>query len=240
MVLMVNAMAEDKPLAFKVIAITEKPADKNKNIKIVVKDLKNGVLVRAVGGWSSSYAKTAQLIKDAMIARGIKVTDDPTTADVGLQFSALAGFNFPDIEAQANTPDAGKIGVTVAAVLSGGIFGMGGLFNSDTDKPRAALFAVTSAEKPKLSSRGALDGENFTQVFPNIEYQANKTGIEVTNAVFAVLIDDVIKNHFAFDTPTATTSGVANPPPGAQSAVPVAIPVASGVPVAANLSDNQH
>src|SRR3989338_7994154 len=84
--LMANAMADDAmPLAFNMIFIKEKQLE-SKDIKIVVKELKNGVFVLAAGGSTGKLPNTTKLIRDMMAAKGIKVADDPAMADVGLQF----------------------------------------------------------------------------------------------------------------------------------------------------------
>jgi hypothetical protein len=108
-----NAMAEDALLQFKVVSVVDKQSDKN--IKIVAKDLKNGVFVLVKSG-STKYPQTTKLIQDLMIAKGIKVTDDPARADVGIQFTNLFGLNFDDVETQTTNVDGRKV---AAAILGG-------------------------------------------------------------------------------------------------------------------------
>ena len=47
----INVMADDKPLQFQLLSATDEVYEK-KDLKIVVKEQKNGVFVLAAGGWS--------------------------------------------------------------------------------------------------------------------------------------------------------------------------------------------
>lgn len=230
LLLVVNAMAADeKPLEFKVISITDNLYEK-KDIKIIVKDQKNGVFVMAAGGWSGQFPNTTKLIRDMMVAKGIKVTEDSATADIGLQFANINGFSLGDIENQASTIDGGKIAAGVGAVLGGGIFGAVGLLSSKADKPVAAMMSAIVAEKPTVTGRNKLDGENKFGLFSTIQYQANKEGADVSTAVFVAYIDDFINKHFVFDTPVVVPASAAASTPVAASAVaPAATLVSSEV-----------
>jgi hypothetical protein len=230
LLLVANAMAADeKPLEFKLNSITDNTPDK-KDIKIIVKDQKNGVFVMAAGGWSGQFPKTSKLIRDMMVAKGIKVTEDPATADVGLQFANITGFSLGDIETQTNTIDGGKIGVGIGAVLGGGIFGAVGLLGSKADKPVSAMMSVISADKPTITGRNKIDGENKFGIFSVIQYQANKEGADVSTAVFVAYVDDFINKHFVFDTSAVVPGSAAVSTPVAASAVaPAATLVSSEV-----------
>jgi hypothetical protein len=211
-VLVANTMAADeKPLEFKVISIADNLYEK-KDIKIIVKDQKNGVFVMAAGGWSGQFPNTTKLIRDMMVAKGIKVTEDPATADIGLQFANINGFSLGDIENQASTIDGGKIAAGVGAVLGGGIFGAVGLLSSKADKPVAAMMSAIAADKPTVTGRNKLDGENKFGLFSTIQYQANKESADVSTAVFVAYIDDFINKHFVFDTVAVVPGSTASTP----------------------------
>lgn len=203
----INAMAEDAPTSYKVMSIKENISD---DPKIVVKDQKNGVFVLAVGGWSGKFPKTNKMIRDMMEARGIKVTDDPSTADIGLQFANLVGFSFDDIEEQKNAVD----GVKVILFLGGGV---SSLFGS-SDK--ATMVSMIFDTPLKITGRNALDGQNRRVTSTIIEYQTNKKGADVTIATFAAYIENFINTRFVFDTPTAPAV-VASSAPAAASSIPV-------------------
>ena len=141
-----------------------------------------------------------------MVAKGIKVTDDPAIADVGLQFSNISGFSLDDVENQSNHIDGGKIAAGVGAVLGGGIFGIAGMLGSSVDKPVVSSFMVVAADKPTITGRNKIDGENKKFVSAILKYQANKTGADVSTAAFVAYVDDFIKKHFVFDTPDSAAS----------------------------------
>lgn len=226
-----NVMAEDKPLSFQVLSISDKLVEENKDIKIIVKDQKGGVFVQVRSGWSSVYPKTAKLIGDMMAAKGIKIATDPQQADVGLQFSPVYGFNMDDVESQADHFNTSKAGAAIGAILGGGIFGVVGMLGSDANKPVARSFMIAAAEKPTLSGRGNVEGENKRFVMPTIKYQASDTGFEASNMVFAAVVEDFINRHFIFDTPIPAAISAS----GAVAAT--SIEAASAVPVAVTASD---
>ena len=237
MFFMTSAMANDKPLEFKIISIT--PLSSDNVIKIVVKDQKNGVFVFAVAGWSGKFPKTSKLIRDMMIAKGIKVTEDPSTADVGLQFSNTYGFSLDDVENQSSSLDGGKLAAGVGAVIGGGIFGLTSLLSSNTDKPITAIFTVISANKPTITSRNKIDGENKFGISDKELYQANKDGPEVSTAAFVSYIDNFINNHFVFDTPPTQPSTTDPAVPKAVSGFSSTTP-SSGTPTATASNAPRH
>lgn len=209
-----NVLADDKPLEFQLLSATDTVQD-NKDIKIVVKEQKNGVFVLAAGGWSGKYPNTTKLVRDMMVAKGIKVADDPANADVGVQFTNIAGFSLDDVETQSNHLDGGKIAGGVGAVLGGGIFGIAGMLSSNADKPAFALFMTIAVDKPSITGRNKIDGENRRVVNSEFKYQANKTGADVSTAAFVAYVDDFIAKHFVLDGPAV-------------------MPVAASAPVAAS------
>jgi hypothetical protein len=233
-----NVLADDKPLEFQLLSAADKVQD-SKDIKIVVKDQKNGVFVLAAGGWSGKYPNTTKLVRDMMVAKGIKVTDDPANADVGLQFTNIAGFSLDDVETQSNHLDGGKIAGGVGAVLGGGIFGLAGMMGSNADKPAFALFMTIAVDKPTITGRNKIDGENRRAVNSELRYQANKTGAEVSTAAFVAYVDDFINKHFVIDGPAVVP--VAGSAPVAVSgvsadALPTAKSTSSAAPAATLVS----
>ncbi len=67
------AHGEDQvPLDFKVISVEDSHWAAT-GVKIDVKDIKKGIFITAVGGWSTTYAKTTELLKEAFKSRGLKV-----------------------------------------------------------------------------------------------------------------------------------------------------------------------
>lgn len=209
-----GAMADDvpEPMSYKVISIEDKASAKE--IKIVVKDLKNGVFILAAGGWSGKYPNTTKLIREMMVAKGIKVTEDAATADIGLQFSNFIGFSLDDVETRSNTIDGGAIALKSVLFLAGGFATLGG------NSSQAVMLAVTADPSVKVTGRNKIDGENIQSVFSTIKYETNKKGAEVSQATFYAYIDDFINKHFVFESP------VESPVMGA-----------SGIPVAAVLSE---
>lgn len=234
--LMANAMADDAmPLAFNVIYIKERPLD-NKDIKIAVKEQKNGVFVLAASGSGGKLPNTTKLIRDMMAAKGIKVADGPATADVGLQFANIAGFSIGDIESHASTIDGGKIGAGIGAVIGRDIFGLSGKLKARANQPVTAMFSVLSADKPSVTASNKLDGEKKTSILSTMQYQAYEAGTDVLTAAFVAFIDDFIKYHFVFDTPVSTVP-VIDTPVSAVSAIdtPVSAKPASSVAAAPSL-----
>ena len=228
--LMANAMADDAmPLAFNMIFIKEKQLE-SKDIKIVVKELKNGVFVLAAGGSTGKLPNTTKLIRDMMAAKGIKVADDPAMADVGLQFANIAGFSIGDIENHASTIDGGKIGSGVGAVIGRDIFGLSGRLKAKASQPVTAMFSVLSADKPSVTVSNKLDGEKKTGILSTIQYQASEVGTDVLTAAFVAFVDDFIKYHFVLDSPVSAE------PASAVAAAP-SLDAASAVPDTTVVSD---
>ncbi|OIQ98499.1 hypothetical protein GALL_194740 [mine drainage metagenome] len=192
-----TAMADDALLQFKVVSVVDKQSDKD--IKIVAKDLKDGVFVLVKSG-STKYPQTTKLIQDLMVAKGIKVTDDPTTADVGIQFTNLFGLNFDDVETQTTNIDGRK----VAAVILGG--GLLSLMGSNTGNSGTALFSAIEMENPSVSSSYKLDGKNERACMTTMKYEANKKDAGVATAALSAYISDFIKNHFVVDMPAVIPS----------------------------------
>jgi hypothetical protein len=84
-----------------------------------------------------------------------------------------------------------------------------------------------SADKPAVTGRNKIDGENKFSMFSTIQYQANKEGADVSTAVFVAYIDDFINKHFVFDTPVVVPAAAAATVPVAASAVAPAAPIVS-------------
>lgn len=187
-----NAMAEDTPLQFKVVSVVDKQSDKG--ITIVARDLKGGVFVLVKSG-STKYPQTTKLIQDLMVAKGIKVTDDPAAADVGIQFTNLFGLNFDDVETQTTNVDGRK----VAAVILGG--GLLSLMGSNTGNSGTTLFSAIEMENPSISSSYKLVGKNERDCVTTLKYEANKKDAGVATAALSAYISDFIKNHFVVDMP---------------------------------------
>ncbi|OIR16836.1 hypothetical protein GALL_26560 [mine drainage metagenome] len=187
-----NAMAEDTPLQFKVVSVVDKQSDKG--ITIVARDLKGGVFVLVKSG-STKYPQTTKLIQDLMVAKGIKVTDDPAAADVGIQFTNLFGLNFDDVETQTTNVDGRK----VAAVILGG--GLLSLMGSNTGNSGTTLFSAIEMENPSIGSSYKLVGKNERDCVTTLKYEANKKDADVATAALSAYISDFIKNHFVVDMP---------------------------------------
>lgn len=194
-----NAMAEEVLLQFKVVSVVDKQSDKG--IKIVAKDLKDGVFVLVKSG-STKYPQTTKLIQDLMVAKGIKVTDDPAKADVGIQFTNLFGLNFDDVETQTTNVDGRKV---AAAILGGGLLS---LMGSNTGNSGTALFSAIEMENPSVSSRYKLDGKNERDCMTTLKYEANKKDADVATAALSAYISDFIKNHFVTDAPISAATVV--------------------------------
>ncbi len=192
-----NAMAEDAPLQFKVVSVVDKQSDKD--IKIVARDLKGGVFVLVKSG-STKYPQTTKLIQDLMVAKGIKVTDDPTMADVGIQFTNLFGLNFDDVETQTTNVDGRKV---AAAILGSGLWS---LIGSNTGNSGTALFSAIAMENPSVSSSYRLDGKNERDCITTLKYEANKKDAGAATAALSAYISDFIKNHFVVDVHVAMES----------------------------------
>jgi hypothetical protein len=221
-ILSINALAaEDAPFEFKLIS-TSDSLYKDRDIKIISKDLKGGIFILVRGGWSTTYPKTAKLIGELMAKRGILVTDDLSKADSGIQFIAGNGFSYEDIESQVASGglSAGQIG----AILGGGVFGLIGVMSSSSvDKPVNALLMARVLDKPTLTGRN-MDGENERLAATTVTYQTNKKGVETSNAIFEAYIASFIKNHFVFDNDAAPVN---------ESAVST-----TAIPVATNSDSN--
>ena len=192
-----TAYAEDALLQFKVISVVDKQSDKD--IKIIARNLKGGVFVLVKSG-STKYPQTTKFIQDLMVAKGIKVTDDPANADVGIQFTNLFGLNFDDVETQTTNVDGRKV---AAAILGGGLLS---LMGSNTSNSGTALFSAIEMENPSVSSSYRLDGKNERDCMTTLKYEANKKDAGVATAALSAYISDFIKNHFVVDMPAAMES----------------------------------
>lgn len=190
-----NVMAADAPaVAYKAESFKEVTVEDTR--KIVVKEQKNGVFVLAAGGWSGKYPKTTQMIRDIFVARGIKVTDDPASADIGVQFESLADFSFDDIENMSTAINVAN----ALPFLAGGVVGLAGGVASLLDDSHKALMASMSMDAPlSVSGRNKLNGSSKKINAIEIEYKTNQKGADVYVSTLAVFINHYIDNHFVFD-----------------------------------------
>ena len=137
-----------------------------------------------------------------MVAKGIKVTDDPAKADVGIQFTNLIGLNFDDVETQTTNVDGRKV---AAAILGSGLWS---LMGSNTGNSGAALFSAIEMENPSISNSYKLDGKNERDCITTLKYEATKKDASVATAALSAYISDFIKNHFVIDAPISAATVV--------------------------------
>jgi len=242
--LAVNAHAEDAkepadekvPLGFKVISVKDNSQHAT-GVKIAVKDIQKGVFIMATGGWSTTYPKTAQLLKDIFKSKGIKVVDKPEDADIGLMF--LGGDNFGNFEGVENDlgslPHGASTGFailmsTIYAVATHGNLSAirGNEFGAKKNAMADVLIVV--AKNPKLTGRGKVDGDDKKTIDSEILYHLNRRPENDEHFASTLLKADVsqfIDQHFEgllVPAEVAPASGVA----------PASAVSAASAPVAAN------
>lgn len=225
--LVTPAFAEEQgKVDFSIESMIDRPLDKPEDGKIKVSELKKGVFVTAVGGWSSVYPKTAQMVKDRLIAKGVKVVDAPSDADIGLQFYGNP-FDLEEVETQI---DAGinkvNLSVSVLSYLANPtVFLTTSLLTpSDGDKVKTMIM-VRVADAPTVSGRGKMNGDGKRNVFviSDLVYRTKHKDATINTMVFSAYIEKFIENHFVFDAaPPATEPASAVPPVATIETVPVA------------------
>lgn len=192
---------EEKKVDLSIESMIDRPLDKPEEGMIKASDLQKGVFVTAVGGWSSVYPNTAQLVKDRLREKGIKVAEKPEHADVGLQFGGNP-FDLEEVDTNVKSGiNKADLSVDVAYALANPtVFLLSNLLKpSDGDKVKT-MIVVRIADKPTVSGRGKLGGEGSRDVFvrADIIYHTKNANATKSTLVFNAYVDQFIKNHFVF------------------------------------------
>lgn len=188
-------------LQFKLISSTNK-INSEASHKRIASDLKKGVFVTVVGGWSTTFHKTSSFVKDQLVLKGIKVVDRPEDADIGLQIAPIA-FPMDEVETgMASGFDKERLATMVGtAILTGGISLLGETWRkSNNGGGGQVIIDARISNNPKVSSRGKLSSESDDRdIFTTLVYRANQSGPEASAAVFAAYVEIMIENNFVLD-----------------------------------------
>jgi len=171
-------------------------------VKLTKEDFPNGVFVTSVGGWSTTYQKTADMLKANLREKGVKVVEAPDVADIGIQIYGTA-FNLEEVETGLDAGfDKANAAVFVAGIfLTGGINVVGELARPDSD-PNTVKCTITARifKKPTLNSRGKMDGaEELESVTTDLLYKSNEPGYKGATAAYMSFIQKLVENHFVVD-----------------------------------------
>lgn len=177
-------------------------------IKLTPNDFPNGVFVTSVGGWSTTYQKTADMLKARLQEHGVKVVDSPDIADIGIQVYGTL-FDLEEVETGLDAGfDKANAAVFVAGIfLTGGINVVGELARPDTDK-NTVKCTITARifKKPTLNSRGKMDGaEELESVTTNLLYKTNEPGYKSATAAYMSFVQKLVENHFTVETQKTET-----------------------------------
>jgi hypothetical protein len=178
-----SSLAGDEKLEYKLLSAKESEVKEVDNIKISVKDQKGGVFVVIPG----NYPKTTALIRELMKQKGIKVVEDPATADFGIQFKDIGGIDFDDIEEYSSSIDA-------SGVLKFLAFGLTSMAVSQN----GATFMAIVVQSPTVSSSNKIKGENRKDFISTVKYEANKKGPETDTTTLVNYVNHFIEQHFVF------------------------------------------
>ncbi len=197
--------AEKAPLGFTVIRVTDNPQFAV-GIKFPAKDSQRGVFITATGGWSTTYPKTTQLLKDIFKSKGIKVADKPEDAVIGLMFRAGDNFgSFDEVENDLGSSPHG-IGARLAILVStlytmathGNLSAIkGNEFGAKMNSMADVL--IVAVINPKLTSRGHLDGDDKKTIEPEILYHLDRrpeNGEHFAVSLLKAGITQFIDQHF--------------------------------------------
>ena len=212
---------ENVSLGFKVISIKDNPQFAT-GVKFAVKDAQNGVFITATGGWSTTYPKTSQLLKDIFKSKGVKVVDKPQDAAIGLMFRG--GDNFSNLEEVEDDLDSlqhgesSQLAILMSTIYAVAIHGnlsaiRGNEFGVKQNAIANVLIVV--AKNPKLTSRGKVDGDDKKTIDSEIVYHLNRRpekGEHFATTLLKADVSQFIDQHFeGLPVPAAVTpiSGIA-------------------------------
>lgn len=198
-----GAYAEEAAPAFEYELISYSDTT-GSEVKLTPKDFPNGVFVTSVGGWSTTYQKTADMLKAKLQEHGVKVVDSPEVADIGIQVYGSA-FDLEEVETGINAGfDKASAAVFVAGIfITGGINVVGELARPDADENTAQCTIMARIfKKPTLNSRGKMDGaEELEAVTTNLLFKTNEPGYKSATAAYMSFIQKLVENHFTGETP---------------------------------------
>lgn len=200
------AYAEEAAPAFEYKLISLEDVD-GADIKISAKDSKR-VFVTAVGGWSTTYQKTANILKEKLRNSGFEVVDKPEDAEIGVQ---IVGMTF-DLEEVETGIDAG-FNKANAAVFVAGVIATGGITlvselarpSSTEQSPVKGRIAALFYTKPTISGRGKMSGDDEKLVVSELVFQASEEGAKRSTAAYTSFVDELVSNHFTVETQKTET-----------------------------------
>jgi len=192
-----GAYGEEAEPAFEYKLISLEDVDGG-DIKISAKDNKR-IFVTAVGGWSTTYHKTANILKEKLKESGFDVVDKPEDAEIGVQ---IVGMTF-DLEEVETGIDAG-FNKANAAVFVAGVIATGGITlvselarpSSTEQSPVKGRIAALFYANPTISSRGKMSGNDENLVVSELVFQASEEGAKRSSAAYLSFVDKLIANHF--------------------------------------------
>lgn len=240
---------DNKKVDLSIESMIDRPLDKPEEGMIKVADLHKGVFVTAVGGWSSVYPNTAQLVKDRLREKGIKVVEKPEDADVGLQFYGNP-FDLEEVDTNVKS-GINKVNLGIDALLAisnpAMLFSINLLNGSDGDKVKT-MIQVRIADKPTVSGRGKMNGEGERNLFiiSDLIYHTKHADATTSTLVFNAYVDQFIKDHFVFDHPDSVAAKETASPAVVSDVVPasaVALPDLEGKEsssTSATIAENKH
>lgn len=188
-------------LKFNLVSSTDK-ASVDPVHKIIASDLKKGVFVTVVGGWSTTFHKTSSFVKERLVSKGIKVVDKPEDAEIGLQILPIS-FQMDEVETgmAAGIDKEHLVSLVGTAIFTGGISLLGETWRKSASTGGGqVILDARFFKNPKISSRGKLSSESDdVEIVSTLVYSANKSGPDVSTAAFAAYVEKLIENNFVLD-----------------------------------------
>jgi hypothetical protein len=197
------------------ISVTEK-VFVTSNQKIDASLLKKGVFVSVVGGRSSIYQKTADLVKDRIASKGVKVVNSPEDAEIGMVIVPVS-FEIDEVESglDAGINKEHLFAMIGSAIVTGGVSLAGETWRQQNKNVQVS-FAIGFFDNPKTAQNGKISGDRTYGAVSTIVYNANQEGAKVSTAVLTAYVDKLIENHFIIEPKLSSepvrTAEVANTP----------------------------
>ena len=196
-----GAFAEEAEPAFEYGLVSYSDTE-GSGLKFTKEDFPNGVFVTSVGGWSTTYQKTADMLKAKLQDKGFKVVESTDIADIGIQVYGT-DFNLEEVETGLNAGfNKANAALVVAGIfLTGGLYVVGELARPDSDQNTVeCTITARIFKKPTLNSRGKMDGaEELESVTTKLLYKTNEPGYKGATAAYMSFIQKLVENHFVVD-----------------------------------------
>lgn len=185
-------------------SVKECETKEGENIKLSPSDVQKGIYVTAVGGWSDSYPKTADMLKEKLKEAGFKVVDSATDADYGIQIYGY-GMDLEEVEAGVTVDRSGGRAAYIVggAILSGGLSLVGEAFNTFSLEGKEYSYSISFrvVKNPVDKGNGRLKGSQSDDIVFSATSISNDDSVKRETAQYLAMLDRFIKDHVAVSAP---------------------------------------